>query len=108
MDSQQVIALFEEVGTISDQMLSAARNADWDRLTALESVCAHHIDALRRSPQPATLSSDCRVRKVQIIRKILADDRQIRDLVEPWMAELAANINSAGTERKLRGAYGSV
>ncbi|MEJ7805294.1 MAG: flagellar protein FliT [Telluria sp.] len=35
----------------------------------------------------------------------MAQDREIRTLTEPWMAELSALINSAGTERKLSRAY---
>lgn len=108
MDSEQIIALFEQVGGITDQMVAAARSADWDRLTALESMCARHIDTLRQHGQPAPMSLDCRARKTRIIQKILADDREIRDLVEPWMAELALRLNSAGAERKLHSAYSKV
>ena len=108
MDSQQVIALFEEVGELTGEMLAAARAADWDRVTVLESACASHIDSLRREPAAVALPDACRKRKIALIQQILANDRAIRDLVSPWMAELSRRLNSTGAERKLQHAYGSV
>ncbi len=60
-----------------------------------------------RAKPPVPLTGESRVRKVQIIKKILADDREIRNLTEPWMAQLSRLINSTGTERKLSQAYGA-
>lgn len=106
MNSQEVISLYETVAVITDQMLAAARKRDWEEMATLESRVAGHIDVLKNGEAPVALSGATRLRKVQIIQKILADDRQIRDITEPWMAELALLINSAGTERKLSNAYG--
>lgn len=106
MDTYEVIALYETVADITDQMLSAARDGDWDRLALLERRCAGHVETLK-SDTPAPLTGDIRVRKVQIINKILADDREIRNIAEPWMAKLSQMINSAGAERKLSQAYGA-
>ncbi|MBR7798931.1 flagellar protein FliT [Undibacterium sp. FT137W] len=107
MNSQDVISIYETVAVISDQMLLAAKNADWDRLTELESQCSEHIASLREGEGPIKLTGETRDRKVKIIQKILADDRQIRDLTEPWMANLSKLIRSNQTERKLVQAYGS-
>lgn len=43
---------------------------------------------------------------VALIKQILEDDRKIRDLTMPWMAQLSKLINSTGTERRLANAYG--
>jgi len=37
---------------------------------------------------------------------MLEDDRKIRDLTMPWMAQLSKLINNTGTERRLANAYG--
>lgn len=108
MDSSQVIALYEAIGVVTDQMVAAARTGDWEQLTALESVCAGHIEHIRDGEaEPAPLSGAVRERKVKIIQKILADDREIRSIVEPWMAQLSLRINSTSVERKLSQAYGA-
>jgi len=107
MNSHEVISLYETVAIITDQMLTAARKGDWDQLVALETRCAGHVETLRQGEPPVPLTGESRVRKVRIIQKILADDREIRNLTEPWMAQLSNLLNSTGTERKLSQAYGS-
>ena len=44
-------------------------------------------------------------RKVEIIRQVLADDAEIRNLTEPWMQRLQHLLTSVGQERKLHAAY---
>ncbi len=107
MDSQEVISLYETVAGITTQMLAAARSGDWDQLVALESRCQNHVRRLKSGEAPVPLTGTIRRRKVEIIQKILADDREIRNLTEPWMQQLTALMRSTGTERKLRQAYGA-
>ena len=107
MNCNEVISLYETVADITDQMLAAARRADWDQLAALEARCSGHIETLKSDEPPAPLPGAVRERKVQIIQKILADDRAIRTITEPWMAQLSNMMNSASAERKLSQAYGS-
>ena len=108
MDSQQILAVYETIADITDQMVAAARTGDWEQLAALESRCSSQVDIIRKNEEPKQALSDiARERKVTIIKKILADDREIRSITEPWMTRLAALMNSTGTERKLSQAYGS-
>lgn len=107
MNSEEVLSLYETVAGITEQMLVAARDGNWEQLAALESLCASHVATLKHEETPAPLPSGVREQKVRIIQKILADDREIRSITEPWMEHLAALINSASTERKLSQAYGS-
>jgi flagellar protein FliT len=105
LNTQEVITLYETVAIITDQMLAAARAGDWDQLIALESRCSSHVSILQAEEPPVPLTGAVRNHKVNIIKKILADDREIRNITEPWMAQLAGLINSTGTERKLNQAY---
>jgi flagellar protein FliT len=108
MDNQEILALYETVADITDQMLAAARTGDWEQLATLESRCSSQVEIIKMNEEPnRTLSPVARERKVKIIKKILDDDRQIRDITEPWMAQLSAMLNSASTERKLSQAYGA-
>lgn len=107
MDNQEVISLYESVSDITAQMLTAARAGDWDQLSALETRCAGHVETLRQREPGSVLPADARQKKVRIIQKILADDREIRNITEPWMAQLSVLMNSSGTERKLSKAYGA-
>lgn len=107
MNSEEVISLYEKVAGITHQMVVAAREYNWEQLAALESQCACHVEALRGNEHTAPLTGVVREQKVRIIQKILADDREIRNITEPWMNQLAAMMKSAGTERKLSHAYGA-
>lgn len=108
MDNQEILALYETVADITDQMLAAARTGDWEQLAALESRCSSQVEILKQNDLPRQpLTPLAREQKTRIIKKILDDDRQIRDITEPWMAQLSAMLNSAGTERKLAQTYGA-
>ncbi len=107
MNSEEVIKLYESVAQITKQMLSAARLGDWDNLAVLESHCAGHVHTLRAGEAPVKLTNELRIRKVAVIKQILADDREIRHITEPWMAQLSNLMSSNNTERKLSMAYGN-
>jgi flagellar protein FliT len=108
MENQEIIALYENVANIMHQMVAAARNGEWDQLTALEARCSAQVAIIRQNDLPRQpLSPHARERKTRIIERILADDRQIRDITEPWMVQLSALMNNAGTEHKLARAYRS-
>ena len=107
MTGDQVISLYETVSQITEEMLAAAQQRNWENLVVLESHCAGHIESLRVSEPGEPLSGPIRARKVEILHQILAHDRQIRDLMAPWMTELSSLINSAGVSRKLTATYGA-
>jgi flagellar protein FliT len=110
MNSEEIISVYETVSEITDQMLTAAKSRDWERFTHLETSCAQHIRALQddgTSSDAAPLNPQHKEKKVRLIQKILADDKQIRDIIDPWMAELAHLMKSNNTARKLSSAYGN-
>jgi flagellar protein FliT len=106
MNGQEVVSLYEAMVGITDQMLTAATASDWDRLATLELQCAACVRQLKANGDTQPLAAQERSRKVDAIRKMLAADRQIRDLTQPWMAKLSAMINNKGTERRVARAYG--
>jgi flagellar protein FliT len=107
MNSEEVISLYEAVADITHKMLAAARDGDWEQLAALESHCASRVATLKQDEPLAPLTGVVREQKVRIIKQILAHDREIRNITEPWMEHLAVLINSTKVERKLSQVYGS-
>lgn len=105
MNNDDVISLYETVAVITSEMVVAARSGNWEQVAVLETRCASQVAILKTDQPQALLSGERRLRKVQIIQKILANDREIRTIAEPWMATLSKLINSTGTERKLSQAY---
>ena len=107
MNSLELISLYENVATITTNMLDAARTNDWDLLAQLESDCASRVQLLRDHELPVDLPMDLRDKKIRIIKKILADDKEIREITEPWMAQLASLMKSSSANLKLSQTYGA-
>ena len=105
MNHQQIMSLYQEVAVITDQMLAAARTSDWDTLISLESSYASRIDEIKINDARHPLSVDERQQKIILLKKILADDSEIRAITEPRITQLAFLLSSTGNERKLNNAY---
>jgi flagellar protein FliT len=108
MSAEQALAVYQALVDLSGQMVAAASASDWDRVAELERHCAAQVQALRDGEGTLELSAPGRARKVEMIRQILADDRQIRELATPWMTRLSALINNTRAQSRLAGAYGAV
>ena len=106
--SQHLLSVYEEMVELTGQMLTAAGNGDWETLVELEDQCAAHVRVLQADGPMQPMSGPSRLKKVQILKKLLDNDRQIRDITLPWMAKLSSLINSTGAERRLVHAYGAV
>jgi len=103
MEHQDTIMVYETVAGLTKQMLLAAKQQDWDSLTELEAHCAMLVASLKLTE--STLPSDIRARKLASIKSILADDREIRNIVSPWMLKLNSLMGNLHMENKLTRAY---
>ena len=100
-----VIENYEFLSSIMGQMRVAATQGEWDHLVELESRCSQRVEFMKVQDAATPIDEDTRLRKVALIRKILADDKDIRNHTEPWMAQLQRLIQSAGQERRLLETY---
>lgn len=105
MTGQEVLSVYEEMVELTGRMLAAANAGDWDHLVELEHDCHARVQLLKQAEPAEALNDSGRRKKTEIIKKILEDDRKIRDLTTPWMAQLSALINNTGTQRRLAHAY---
>ena len=105
MEHQDTIVIYETVAELTKQMLLAAQQQNWDALAELEANCAQQVATLKLTENALPLPSDMRARKLAIIKSILANDREIRNIVSPWMVRLNSLMNSLHMENKLTRAY---
>lgn len=96
---------YESISAASGRMLRAAQEGDWDELVEQEKACARLIEALRASGTERHLSEDSLKRKGVILRKVLADDAEIRRLVEPRLNRLEQLLHSSANARRLGDTY---
>jgi len=86
MSTNEVLATFENIAGLTSKMVVAAQMSDWDSLDRMENQCAAASVALMGGAAP--LQGDARKRKIELLKQIMANDRAIRDVTDPWMNRL--------------------
>jgi len=104
-DGMQMIATYEAILAITDQMLQAARNSDWDELVALEQNCKRLTTELIAQHASGQLNDELRQKKINLIHGILERDAEIRAITEPWMMKLQNQLTGYDRNRKLEQTY---
>jgi flagellar protein FliT len=94
----QLLTYYEAIERASAEMLSAARAGDWDQVVKLEGACVLLISQLKHASdalvgdEPAAsavpAASEAARAKSRIMQRILVNDAEIRQLAEPWLADL--------------------
>lgn len=95
MSYLNVLSLYESVAEVTGHMLLAAQEQDWDKLSELEGYCAQYVEKLKIYEQTEPLTGEAHARKLACIKRILADDREIRNLMAPWMVKLNTMLNNS-------------
>ncbi|MCD2517699.1 flagellar protein FliT [Massilia sp. G4R7] len=86
MTSNDVLSMYEHLAGLSGQMKVAAETGNWnsfDKLNVQASVAAGA--AIGGVP---ALDGAKRQRKIDLIKQLMANDRAIRDVTEPWMGQV--------------------
>ncbi|WP_228895371.1 flagellar protein FliT [Pseudoduganella aquatica] len=85
MTSNEVLAMYENVATLTNNMVMAARASDWESLGRLENQTAVATATVAAGATVAPLEGAARQRKIDLLKQILANDRAVRDVTEPWL-----------------------
>jgi len=104
MTASTLTGRYGDMHRLTQQMLEAARQGDWDRLVILEASRAGIEQALRAAAEPSPAGADG-VALARTIQAILDADSEIRTLAQAWMIELRKRAGSLETEQKLAKAY---
>ncbi len=86
MTSNDVLAMYENIAALTGRMALAAQQGDWNDFARLENECARQSSAAQAGVPP--LEGDQRKRKIALLKQIMANDRAVRDVTEPWMGQL--------------------
>jgi flagellar protein FliT len=95
---------YRQLSGITGQMREAAVVGEWDRLISLEKECREKVEAIKpHDCVPA--NPDERAQKLALLKKILADDADIRNRTETWMEQLRRIMQSTRSEQRLQQTY---
>ena len=98
MDPHRILSTYEHIAGLMGRMLEAAGARQWERMRVLESNCKESIEKLKSANLDVPMSAPLRRRRTQLIGEVLRADAQIRDLTEPWSAQLRVLIG--GNDRR--------
>lgn len=79
---------YEAIERASADMLSAARNGNWDEVVRLDGACVLLICQLKAAANQGSLAPGESTLKARIMQRILINDAEIRHLAEPWLEDL--------------------
>lgn len=103
---QAVLQGYETLLDRTQDMLAAARAADWPALLEQEGAYTHQVDRLARLEAGLALTPAQSQRKAALLERILAHDREIRERLVARRDELGRRIDTSRRQRNLTRAYG--
>jgi flagellar protein FliT len=95
----------ERMAELSERMLAAAGESDWDRLVELERQMRQLRDGLGETcaaEDDATL-----LRKARLVENMLRNQQRIIEQVRPWMDDTRKLLADGSRDRAVRAAYGA-
>lgn len=102
-----IVTCYEEILVLSGRMFEAAQGSDWDTVAALQLGYLELVDRLRQLDHDAPFSDKERMRRYQLLDRILTYDARIRDLATPQLKRLGSLLTSSRRQFDLSAAYGA-
>lgn len=87
MDSLEIISVYERLAGLTAKMAEAALARNWNDFEELENQCAKQVDYAKSLKPPPLQGAPLR-RKISLLKQIMANDRNIRKITEPWQHQL--------------------
>ena len=84
----ELLSYYKAIEQASADMLAAARLGDWNQVVKLEGDCVLLISQLKEASQQRALNVEESKAKSRILQRILVNEGEIRNLVEPWLPEI--------------------
>lgn len=104
---QVIVERYGRMADASLRMLSAARLDDWDLVCAIEKECAALIAELSTIGDLVPSDPALRQQKIDLMKRVLADDAELRLLTQPWLRKLDSLMRSPETAARLGRTYGA-
>ena len=82
MTPNDVLSMYENIAGLTSKMAGAAQAGDFDGLSRMETQCA--LQSAQAIGGVPALEGAARMRKIDLLKLIMANDRAIREVTEPW------------------------
>jgi hypothetical protein len=99
-------AAYRQLAELSAETLRVCRERDWEAFAALREREATLLSQLRAANHVQGAAQPDLARIEALIMQTLSNQREAQALLAPWREEIAAQLRSAGSSRKLAHVYG--
>jgi flagellar protein FliT len=83
------LACYEAIAQATQAMRDAARAADWPAFAGHERECARWVARIEDLGSPdGVLDTQGRQRRLELLRRMLRNDAEIRDLMQPSLGRI--------------------
>lgn len=86
MNANEVLAMYENLAGLTRQMSEAAKAGDWNEFANLNVEAK--VEARSATVGVPALEGAQRLRKIDLLKQLMANDRAIRDVTEPFDGQL--------------------
>ena len=86
--ANNLLNYYEAIERASADMLDAARAGNWEHVIKLEGACVLLISQLKNAAREQVLSEDENQLKSRIMKRVLVNDAEVRQLAEPWLDDI--------------------
>jgi len=101
-----VLEHYEQIATITENMLTAARNDDWGEVLLLGQTYCESVERLREIGAQSVLDDTERASRHNLLVRILENDAGTRDLAMPQIARLSELLGRMKRQQTLLQTYG--
>jgi flagellar brake protein len=92
--SEYLIVQYRQLTDDSDMMLAHARTGDWDAVSRIQDSIASRFRQLVEENSASTLSAEHRKARVGLLKRVIENDAQIRNLAMPVMGRVESMLKS--------------
>lgn len=86
MNANEVLAMYENLAGLTSQMAQAAKAGDWNEFAQLNLEAK--VQAGSAVDGVPALDGGKRLRKIDLLKQLMANDRAIRDVTEPVFGQV--------------------
>ncbi|MGF6274745.1 flagellar protein FliT [Massilia sp. UYP11] len=81
MNANDALAMYENLAGLTRRMSDAAKTGDWNEFASLNLEAK--VEARSAAAGMPALAGAQRLRKIDLLKQLMANDRAIRDVTEP-------------------------
>jgi len=102
-----LLAHYQQILVLSENMLLMARQSEWDNLITIEEKYVHAVAVISdvHASQEETLPSVTQDKIALVLRQLLENEREINQLLQARLNQLRGLIGKSSRQQKINSTY---